>query len=105
MVAFAATSAARPRSPAQREDLLREAAVYDGLRDRCPATAAPSAFFGVPFTPVVRVSAGSGLTPIADEQRDTRTTITLADLTMTALVFFLAMQKRIVNGLQGAVKG
>lgn len=30
----------RPRSPAHREDLLREAAVYGVLRDRCPATAA-----------------------------------------------------------------
>ncbi|MGE0025476.1 MAG: phosphotransferase family protein [Thermoleophilia bacterium] len=30
----------RPRSPARREDLLREAAVYGVLRDRCPATAA-----------------------------------------------------------------
>lgn len=29
-----------PRSPAHREDLLREAAVYDVLRNRCPATAA-----------------------------------------------------------------
>jgi hypothetical protein len=30
----------RPRSPAHREDLLREAAVYGVVRDRCPATAA-----------------------------------------------------------------
>jgi len=28
------------RGPAHREDLLREAAVYDAVRDRCPATAA-----------------------------------------------------------------
>lgn len=30
----------RPRTPAHREDLLREAAVYGMVRDRCPGTAA-----------------------------------------------------------------